>query len=254
MRETLRRIMRERSPLGFHHAEQCCSTGEFTRQKALSREGWLWHHGSLHGQCDDETGAIMSKLVGVSGSLRQGSFNTALLRAASEVVSPGIELTVNTIRGIPLYDGDVEASDGIPEAVGALKEMIAASDGVLLVTPEYNGSIPGAFKNAIDWLSRPPNDSRRVFGGKPVGLIGASPGGLGTVLSQGAWLPVLRALGVELWTEGRLLVSRAQTAFSPDGVLTDDSVRRQLADFVRGFASFADSHRRMRANEADARL
>ncbi|MBW4048944.1 MAG: NAD(P)H-dependent oxidoreductase [Proteobacteria bacterium] len=225
-----------------------------SQSAALSLDGCLWHDVSLHGQYEDKIGAIVSKLVGISGSLRQGSFNTALLRAASELVPPGIELTVNTIRGIPLYDGDIEANDGIPEAVDALKEMIAASDGVLLVTPEYNGSIPGAFKNAIDWLSRPPNDSRRVFGGKPFGLIGASPGGLGTVLSQGAWLPVLRALGVEFWTEGRLLVSRAQTAFSPDGVLTDEAVRRQLGDFVRGFASFADSHRRMRANGADARL
>jgi len=80
---------------------------------------------------------------------------------------------------------------------------IAAADGLLLVTPEYNNSIPGVFKNAIDWLSRPPADISRVFGGKPVAIIGASPGGFGTILSQEAWLPVLRTLGTKPWFGGR---------------------------------------------------
>ena len=140
-------------------------------------------------------GAVVTKLIGISGSLRRGSFNTALLRAAAEFVPDGAELTVETIHGIPLYDADVETADGIPERVAALKEAIVAADGMLLATPEYNNSMPGTFKNAIDWLSRPPADIGRVFGGKPVAVLGASPGGFGTVLSQNAWLPVLRTLG-----------------------------------------------------------
>ena len=120
-----------------------------------------------------------------------------------------------------------------------LKEAVTAADGLLLVTPEYNNSIPGVFKNAIDWLSRPPADIQRVFGGKPVALIGASPGGFGTVLSQNAWLPVLRTLGAELWSEGRLLVSRAQGVFDESGTLTDAAVKDLLREFLQSFVAFA---------------
>ncbi len=185
----------------------------------------------------------MTKLLGLSGSLRRGSLNAALLRAAAELMPQGATLTVGTIHGIPLYDADIEAADGIPEPVTALKDAIAAADGLLLATPEYNNSIPGVLKNAIDWLSRPPADIKRVFAGRPVALIGASPGGFGTILSQNAWLPVLRTLGAELWTEGRLLVSRAQTVFAEDGTLTDARTKEQLAAFVQGFAAFAASSR-----------
>jgi chromate reductase len=183
----------------------------------------------------------MTKLVGISGSLRRGSFNTALLRAASGLMPDGAELAVHTIRDIPLYDGDVEASAGIPAPVTALKDAIAAADGLLLVTPEYNNSIPGVFKNAIDWLSRPPADIGRVFGQKKVALIGASPGNFGTILSQAAWLPVLRTLGTVFWSEGRLLVSRAGTVFDQNGALTDPKIKEQLAGFLRGFVAFVRS-------------
>jgi chromate reductase, NAD(P)H dehydrogenase (quinone) len=188
-------------------------------------------------------GGTVTNLIGLSGSLRRGSLNSALLRAAVEMMPPGAAMTVGTIRGIPLYDGDVEAAEGIPEPVRSLKEAIAACDGLLLVTPEYNNSIPGVFKNAIDWLSRPPADIKRVFGGKPVALMGASPGGFGTILSQNAWLPVLRTLGAELWSEGRLLVSRAKGVFDDQGRLTDEKLRGQLGTFVENFVAFAQSSR-----------
>lgn len=186
----------------------------------------------------------MTKIVGISGSLRRGSYNTALLRAASGLMPDGAELAVHTIRDIPLYDGDVEANSGIPAAVTALKDAIAAADGLLLVTPEYNNSIPGVFKNAIDWLSRPAADIPRVFSGRPVALIGASPGGFGTILSQAAWLPVLRTLGVTFWSEGRLLVSRAGSVFDQQGALTDPKIKEQLQAFLRGFVAFVGSARR----------
>jgi NAD(P)H-dependent FMN reductase len=183
----------------------------------------------------------MTTVVGISGSLRRGSFNTALLRAAAGLTPEGAELKIETIRGIPLYDADVEAAEGIPPAVAALKEAIAAADGLLLVTPEYNNSIPGVFKNAIDWLSRPPADIKRVFGGKPVAVMGASPGGFGTILSQNAWLPVLRTLGTRPWFGGRLLVSRAQGVFDASGTLIDEAVTGQLRQFVHGFVGFIRS-------------
>lgn len=189
----------------------------------------------------------MSTLIGLAGSLRRGSFNAALLRAAASLMPDGVELTIGSIREIPLYDGDVEAEEGIPQPVVALKEAIAAADGLLLVTPEYNNSIPGVFKNSIDWLSRPPADIQRVFGGKPVALMGASPGGFGTILSQNAWLPVLRTLGVEFWSEGRLLVSRAAAVFDTQGNLTDPKIREQLRVFMQDFVAFAHSARLARS-------
>jgi chromate reductase len=180
----------------------------------------------------------MTKLIGLSGSLREGSFNSALLRNAAGLMPKDAELLLESIRGIPLYDGDVEAEAGIPEKVTTLKDAIAAADGLLLVTPEYNNSIPGVFKNAIDWLSRPPGDIKRVFGGKPIAVIGASQGGFGTILSQNAWLPVLHTLGAVLWSERRLLVSRAQTVFGQDGTLSDQKTVEQLRGFLQGFVAF----------------
>jgi chromate reductase, NAD(P)H dehydrogenase (quinone) len=119
--------------------------------------------------------------------------------------------------------------------VSALKDAIAAADGLLIATPEYNNSIPGVAKNAVDWLSRPPTDIARVFGGKPVALMGASPGGFGTILSQNAWLPVLRTLGAELWTGGRLMVSRANTIFDAEGNIVDARTNDLLRSFLQGF-------------------
>jgi chromate reductase, NAD(P)H dehydrogenase (quinone) len=190
----------------------------------------------------------MVSLVGVSGSLRRGSYNSALLRAAAAMMPAGSELRIESIAGIPLYDWDVETDRGIPETVARLKEVIAAADGLLLVTPEYNNSLPGVTKNAIDWLSRPLADIPRVFGGKPVALAGASPGGFGTILSQNAWLPVFRTLGADLWSGERLLVSRAGGVFGAEGELVDERVRDNLRGFIEEFVAYVDA--RLAANSA----
>ncbi len=181
----------------------------------------------------------MTKILGISGSLRQGSYNFALLKAAVQLAPEGTQIEIGSIKGIPLYDGDAEAASGIPEPVKLLKTQILASQGLLLVTPEYNNGMPGVFKNAIDWLSRPASDIPQLFGGRPVAVIGASPGGFGTILAQDAWLPVLRTLGTRPWFGGRLMVSRAHQVFNAAGELTDEKLRVQLRDFLRGFAEFS---------------
>jgi chromate reductase len=184
------------------------------------------------------------RIVGISGSLRQKSFNTSLLRAAAEAAPAGVTIEVRTIHGIPLYDADVENGPGIPEVVSRLKDEIAASNGVLLVTPEYNNSIPGVFKNAIDWLSRPDADIARVFRGRPVAIIGASPGRFGTTLSQSAWLPVIRTLGMRPWFDERLLVFEARKMFDDSAKLTDSHTRERLVKFIEGYAAFVAANAR----------
>lgn len=183
----------------------------------------------------------MATLIGIAGSLRVGSFNAALLRAAATLMPQSSRLDTADIRGIPLYDGDVETTQGIPSVVAALKDRIAAADGLILATPEYNNALPGVFKNAIDWLSRPPNDIPRVFGNRPVAVIGASPSNFGTILAQNSWLPVLRVLGTQPWFTGRLMVSRAGTMFNEQGELLDEKVRTQLQQFMHGFVDFVQS-------------
>ena len=183
----------------------------------------------------------MTRIICIAGSLRRGSFNAALLRAAAELAPNGVTLEIASIREIPLYDGDHEATAGIPQPVTVLKEQIATSDGLLISTPEYNNSFPGVVKNAIDWLTRPAADIPRVFGNRPVAIIGASPGGFGTILAQDAWLPVLRTLGTRPWFGGRLMVSRAAGVFNETGDLTDEATRHQLRKFVGGFAEFVQT-------------
>ena len=180
----------------------------------------------------------MINIVGISGSLRQASFNAGLLRAAAESTPEGCTISVNSIRGIPLYDAEVEENEGIPAKVVELKDAIAAADGLLLVTPEYNNSMPGVFKNAIDWISRPPEDRRKIFFGRPVGLIGATPGSFGTAFSQYAWMNTLRVLNTQVWSGRLLWVSSSMKKFDKQGNLTDETTRKQLKKYVAGFADF----------------
>jgi NAD(P)H-dependent FMN reductase len=182
----------------------------------------------------------MTHIIGLSGSLRRGSFNSLLLDEAQRLFPDSATLSIESIAEIPLYNFDDEEADGIPAAVAELKEAIAESDGLLLCTPEYNNSIPGVAKNAIDWLSRPPSDIPRVFAELPVAIIGASPGRFGTILAQNAWLPVMRTLGACLWTGGRLQVSGAAKVFDENGRLADEAMRERLEGFIDGFIEFVE--------------
>ena len=186
----------------------------------------------------------MTTIIGLCGSLRHGSFNRMLLRAAVAVAPPGTAINPESIREIPLYDGDVEEEQGVPPAVQRLKDRIADADGLLIVTPEYNASMPGVLKNAIDWLSRPAADITRVFRGRPVAIMGASPGPGGTALSQAAWLPVVRQLGMRPWFEDGVLISDAGRVFDSEGRVADAATRERIRTFVEGFAVFAGVQQR----------
>jgi NAD(P)H-dependent FMN reductase len=167
-----------------------------------------------------------------------------LLRAAAEAMPQGVSVDIAILNEIPLYNADVEAEQGIPAPVQQLKDRIAAADGLLIATPEYNNSMPGVLKNAIDWLSRPNTDIPRVFRGLPLGFIGATPGMGGTLLSQAAWLPVFRILGVLPFFEGRVIVSGASKVFDESGRIVDAGTAARLREYVENFAAFAQERRR----------
>jgi NAD(P)H-dependent FMN reductase len=179
------------------------------------------------------------KIIGLSGSLRRGSLNSQLLRACGALLPAGASLETASLRDVPLYDGDVEAA-GIPAAVARLKDQVAGAGALLIVSPEYNHSMPGVLKNAIDWMSRPASDIGRVFKGRPVALIGASPGSFGTARGQAAWLPVLRAVQLRPFFElPPFYLARASDAFDADGALKDPKARELLTAFIQGFVAFA---------------
>ena len=180
----------------------------------------------------------MSTIVGISGSLRQGSLNTQLLKACAGLLPGDATLAIASLREVPLYDGDVEAK-GIPAGVAQLKDQVAAADALLLVSPEYNHTMPGVLKNAIDWMSRPGSDIGRVFKGKPVALIGASPGMFGTARGQANWLPALRAVTLRPYFEAPpFYLARADQAFDEQGALKDPKSRELLQGFLAGFVDF----------------
>lgn len=166
------------------------------------------------------------EVLGIAGSLRAGSYNRALLRAAAELAPPGMRVTPwEGLREIPPYDGDVEAR-GEPEPVAALKRAIAAAGAVLVATPEYNHSVPGVLKNAIDWASRPSGKSPLT--GKVVAITGASPGSMGTVRAQGDLRRILSAIGAFVVPSPEVLVSQAAQKLDADGRLVDEATRKYL--------------------------
>lgn len=177
------------------------------------------------------------KLLAISGSLRRASFNTCLLRTLAARSPEDVELDVATVHGIPLYDGDLEEQQGVPEAVEALRDRIQAADGLILSTPEYNGGMPGVFKNALDWLTRPPEAMGPTFTGRPTALCGATPGGLGTTLAQAGSLVNLRQLKVDLFPD-HLRISRAGEALGESE--PDEQTARQIDRWLSGFVEFIE--------------
>lgn len=180
----------------------------------------------------------MSRIVALSGSLRSGSFNTALARVLAERAPAGCEVEVCTPAEIPLYDGDLEAEQGVPVAAQRLKDRVAESDGLIIVTPEYNQAVPGVMKNTLDWMTRPPQDIGRVFGDRAVALCGASAGAGGSRVSQYALLPTLRALGTRLWSGKALYVGGAGKVFDESGKLVDSDIDTRATEFIAAFHEF----------------
>jgi chromate reductase, NAD(P)H dehydrogenase (quinone) len=167
-------------------------------------------------------------VLAVSGSLRSDSYNTKLLRAAAELLPAGAELELwDGLKAIPPYDEDDDVEPA-PAAVAALRAAIAGADGLLFATPEYNSSVPGQLKNALDWISRPL--AKNPLRGKPVAVVGASTGAFGAVWAQAELRKVLGALGGRV-VDGEVAVGHAPTRFEGD-VLVDEDLREQLAEVV----------------------
>ena len=174
-------------------------------------------------------------ILGFAGSLRSGSLNRSLLRAAAKLAPAGMAIEIFDLAAVPLYNGDVEAA-GNPPGVAAFKQAIAAADGVLMATPEYNHGVPGVMKNAIDWASRPPREA--PLGGKPVGLIGASPGITGTARGQSQLRQAFEFTNSYCMPQPELLVFKAHEKFDADGALTDPTTAQYLAAYLAAFAEW----------------
>jgi chromate reductase, NAD(P)H dehydrogenase (quinone) len=167
------------------------------------------------------------RILGISGSLRRDSYNTKLLHAVEELLPDGVELEVyEELKSVPPYDEDDE-TDGSPAAAVHLRDAIAHADAVLFATPEYNGSVPGQLKNAVDWASRPHRVS--ALWGKPVAVVGASTGMFGAVWAQAELRKVLKTAGARV-LETEVALSKADAKFDDDGALADGEVRDQLAE------------------------
>ncbi len=173
------------------------------------------------------------RIVGISGSLRRRSFNRGLLRAAQEVAPAGVEVDIFDLSDVPLYNED---SAGPPEPVAALQAAIRDADALLIATPEYNTSMSGVLKNAIDWASRPYQN--HCLRDKPIALMSASPGRIGTARAQSDVRSVLTALGCYVLPKPVLRVGAAHEKFSVEGDLEDETVRQQLRDLLEALVAW----------------
>jgi chromate reductase len=180
------------------------------------------------------------RILGVAGSLRRGSLNRALLRAAAELAPEGVAIEPFDLLSVPLYNGDVEAG-GDPEGVAAFKAAIRAADGVLFVCPEYNHGVPGVMKNAVDWASRPPAGA--ALSGKPVGIIGASPGQTGSARGQSQLRQAFEFTNSYCMPQPEILVFRAHEKFDAEGRLIDENTAKYLARYVAALAAWVGRFR-----------
>ena len=171
-------------------------------------------------------------ILGIAGSLRRQSYNRAVLRAATQLMPPGATLESFNLAGVPVFNEDTES--GTPDAVLEFKKRIRAADAILFVTPEYNYSVPGVLKNAIDWASRPYGDS--AWDGKPAAVMGVSSGTMGTVRAQYHLRQICVYLNVFLLNQPEVMIGKAAERFDAQGNLTDeatqDYVRRLLQNLV----------------------
>jgi chromate reductase, NAD(P)H dehydrogenase (quinone) len=174
------------------------------------------------------------KIIAISGALRKASTNTGLLRALNDVAPEGVTVEVVTLQGVPLYDGDVEAATGKPEAVKALDAKIRAADGIIIATPEYNFSIPGVLKNATDWLSR----GGSPFRWRRVAVIGAAAGPLGTGRSQYHLRQNLQGMEAIVMPKPEFFAGNSDSKFDADGNLTDADSRKRLAIWLEAYVAF----------------
>jgi chromate reductase len=175
------------------------------------------------------------KVLAVCGSLRKGSYNRMLLNAAIELKPASMSVENFDIAPIPAYNEDVKQA-GFPAPVQAFREAIKVADALLFVTPEYNHSIPGVLKNAIDWASRPPD---QPFNAKPVAIIGASPGNAGTVRAQMHLRQSMVGLNMFPVNKPEVFVGQAQTRFNAEGKLTDEPTRGFVRDLMAALEAWA---------------
>lgn len=178
-------------------------------------------------------------ILAFAGSLRAGSFNRALLRAAQELAPAGITIESFDLRPIPLYDGDLEER-GVPEPVVSFKGAIRAADGLLIVTPEYNAGVPAVLKNAIDWASRTAAGESPVLAGKAVGLMGATPGTAGTLRAQAMVRQSLTNTRSLPLPGPEVAVSQAHAKFDADGRLSDEKTREHVAAYLTRLAAWVE--------------
>lgn len=168
------------------------------------------------------------KVLGISGSLRKGSYNTMALRAAQKLAPSGMEITIADISDIPMFNDDVRHV-GYPESVTRLKDQVRAADAVLFATPEYNFSIPGVLKNALDWMARPPD---LPFDGKPVAIMGAAPGPLGTARAQYHLRQVFVFMNTFTINKPEVFINHCATKFTEQGEFTCEVGTKLITDLL----------------------
>ena len=185
------------------------------------------------------TVARVFNVVGFAGSLRRGSYNRALLRAATELAPSALHIVIHELDAIPLYNGDIEAA-GVPPSVVQLRDAIRQADGLLIATPEYNHGVPGVLKNTIDWLSRPPRDS--ALNGKVAAVMGASPGMTGTARGQSQLRQAFVFTNTYALLQPEVLVGHAHEKFDADGRLEHEATRDFLVTFLQRFTELIALH------------
>jgi chromate reductase, NAD(P)H dehydrogenase (quinone) len=168
------------------------------------------------------------RILGISGSLRTASFNSSLLRAAQQLLPPETSLAIFGLDGIPAFNQDHEQQ--APDSVVRLKQYIRSADAILFACPEYNYSFSGVLKNAIDWASRPHGDN--VWAGKPVAIMGASIGNLGSVRAQYQLRQVFVYLDMYPLNQPEVMLAKAHEKISSDGTLTDEDTKRRIQQLI----------------------